>query len=149
VLHAARWKCRTQKSAKNSPSGRHRTTCRAISSQLRHISTIGKILLNSNISRTCPRNVVNFGLLLVEIVSLVGGTPANFNGFRVLAALLHCTVVVGAAKLCGVEQMAPPILGRAAITLGIGPHCSSSFFPRLISAVAEWLSTVLLHMMWP
>jgi len=26
VLHAARWKCRTQKIAKNSPSGHHRTT---------------------------------------------------------------------------------------------------------------------------
>jgi len=23
------------------------------------------------------------------------------------------------------------------------------FFPRLISAVAEWMSTMLLHMMWP
>jgi len=28
------------------------------------------------------------------------------------------------AKLCGVEQRAPPIFGRAAITLGIGPHSS-------------------------
>ena len=25
-------------------------------------------------------------------------------------------------KLCGVEQRAPPIFGRAAITFGIGPH---------------------------
>ena len=25
----------------------------------------------------------------------------------------------------------------------------SSFFPRLISPVAEWMSTVLLHMVWP
>ena len=24
-----------------------------------------------------------------------------------------------------------------------------SFFPRLISAVADWMSTILLHMMWP
>jgi len=28
------------------------------------------------------------------------------------------------AKLCGVEQRAPPIFGRAAITLGTGPHSS-------------------------
>jgi len=28
------------------------------------------------------------------------------------------------AKLCGVEPRAPPIFGRAAITLGIGPHSS-------------------------
>jgi len=37
----------------------------------------------------------NFGLLSAEIVSLVWGTPANFNRFRVLAALLHGTQVVG------------------------------------------------------
>jgi len=28
------------------------------------------------------------------------------------------------AKLCGVEQRAPPIFSRVAITLGIGPHSS-------------------------
>ena len=33
--------------------------------------------------------MVNFGPLVAEIVSLVWGTPANFNGFGVLAALLH------------------------------------------------------------
>ena len=31
--------------------------------------------------------MVNFGPLAAEIVSLVWGTPANFNEFRVLAAL--------------------------------------------------------------
>ena len=39
--------------------------------------------------------MVNFGPLAAEIVSLVAGTLANFNGFRVLAALLHGTLVVG------------------------------------------------------
>jgi len=42
VLHAARWIYRTQKIVQNSSSGHHRTICRAICSQLRHISTIGK-----------------------------------------------------------------------------------------------------------
>jgi len=60
VLHAARWKYRTQKIAKKSPSAHHRTICRAISSQIRHISTIGKKLLNSN-PPTRPHNMVNFG----------------------------------------------------------------------------------------
>jgi len=41
-----------------------------------------------------------------------------------LAALLHGTLVVGVRQTCGVEQRAPPIFGRAAITLGIGPHSS-------------------------
>jgi len=36
-----------------------------------------------------------FGLLTAEIGLGVSGTPANFNGFRVLAALLHGTLVVG------------------------------------------------------
>ena len=56
-------------------------------------------LLNSNISLTYPHNLVNFGPLAAEIVSLVWGTPGNFNGFRVLAAaLLHGTVVVGVSQ---------------------------------------------------
>ena len=50
-------------------------------------------MLSSNISSTCPHNIVNFGLLAAEIVSLVW-CPANFNGFHVLAVLLHRTLVV-------------------------------------------------------
>jgi len=53
-----------------------------------------KNLLNSNTSSTCPDNMVNFGLLTAEICWRVWGTPATFNGFRVLAALLHSTLVV-------------------------------------------------------
>ena len=56
--------------------------CRAMSSQLRHISTIGKNLLSSNISSTCPHNMVNFRPLAAEIGLPVWGTPANFKGFR-------------------------------------------------------------------
>ena len=52
-------------------------------------STIGKNLLSSNTSCTCPDNMVNFGPLTAEIGSGVWGTPTNFNGFCVLAALLH------------------------------------------------------------
>ena len=66
--------------------------------------------------------MVNFGPLAAEIVSLVWGTPANFNGFGVLAALLHGSQVVSVSKLCGTEQRAPPMFGRGTITLGIGPH---------------------------
>ena len=68
---------------------------RAISSQLRHLSTIGKNLLSSSrpTSSTRPVNMVNFGPLTAEIGSGVWGTPANFNGFGVLAALLHGTLV--------------------------------------------------------
>ena len=135
--------------------------------------------------------MANFGLLTTEIGSGVWGTPANFNGFRVLPSLLqrrrlpednqtlhdvwpspglvHYTfffwggalaphIILPGAKftLCSslafaytgsvtarhssigrqpnfaalyngiteLSQRAPPIFGRAAITLGIGPHSS-------------------------
>ena len=55
--------------------------CRAISSQLRHASTIGKKLLSSNTSCTCPHKMVNFGPLTAEIGWGVWGTPAHFNSF--------------------------------------------------------------------
>jgi len=71
---------------------------RTISSQLRHVATIGKNFLNNNIFSTCPHNMVNFGPLTAEICWRVSGTPANFNGFRVLAALLHGTLVVGVSQ---------------------------------------------------
>ena len=78
---------------KKSPKIRHLRTIaqlsRAVFSQLRHISTIDKNLLNSNISSTCSHNMVNFDPLMAEIVSGVWGIPANFNGFRVFASLLH------------------------------------------------------------
>ena len=73
--------------------------CWAVSSQLRHASTIGKNLLNIDTSSTtCPDSIVNFGLLTAEIRWRVWGTPSNFNGFRVLAALLHGTLVVGISQ---------------------------------------------------
>jgi len=42
--------------------------------------------------------MVNFGPLTAESCWRVWGTPANFNGFRVLAALLHGTMVVGVSQ---------------------------------------------------
>ena len=48
--------------------------------------------------------MVNFGLLAAEIVSLVWGTPANFNGFGVLAALLHGTLVVGVSQTAALNR---------------------------------------------
>ena len=63
--------------------------CWAISSQLRHVSSIRKKSLSIVTSSTCPHNMVSFGPLTAEIGSTIWGTPANFNWFRVLAALLH------------------------------------------------------------
>ena len=54
-----------------------------------------KNLLNSNTSSTCPHNMTNFGLPTAQIC---WGTPANFNGFGVLAELLHGILVVGVSQ---------------------------------------------------
>jgi len=48
--------------------------------------------------------MVNFGPLAAEIVSLVWGTPGNFNGFRVLAALLHGALVVGVSQTAALNR---------------------------------------------
>jgi len=122
VLHAARWKCRTQKIAKQSPSAHHRTSLSGyvIANKVRIDNR--KNLLNSNTSSTRPDNMVNFDPLAAETDPVVWGTPANLNGFATWQR--YCTAVKywASAKLCGVEQRVPPIFGRAAITLGIGPH---------------------------
>jgi len=99
VLHAARWKCRTQKIAKKSPSAHHRTTLSSyICATKARIDNWKKSLLSSNISSRCPHNMVNFGLLAAEIDPVVWGTAANFNGFRVLTALLHGSQVVSVSQ---------------------------------------------------
>ena len=129
MLHTARCKCRTQKSRQKSPSGHHPTTLSGYIFATKAYIDNRKKLLSSNISPTCPYNMVNFGPLAAEIVSLLWGTPCNFNGFRVLAALLHGTLVVDVSQtLQLIEQRAPPIFCRATIMLGIGPHSSSFFF---------------------
>jgi len=74
---------------KNSLSAHHRTTLSGyIFATKAHIDK-RKNLLNSNISSTCPHNIVNFGPLTAEICWWLWGNPANFNEFRVLASLLQ------------------------------------------------------------
>jgi len=104
VLHTARWKYRTQKIAKNSPSWYHRASFSGyIFTTKAHIDNQKKIAKQQYLLQL-SRNMVNFGPLAAEIGSVVWGTPANFNGFRVLAALLHGTPVVGVSHTCGVAQ---------------------------------------------
>jgi len=55
VLHVARWKYRTQKIAKNRHPGIIAQVCRAISSQLRHVSTIGKSIKQQYVLHMSPQ----------------------------------------------------------------------------------------------
>ena len=91
VLHAVRWKYRTLKFAICAPS----------------YNCVGLYLSNQGLYRQSEKNSaaisppdvpiiwLTYGLLTAEIGLVVWGTPANFNGFRVLAALLHGTPAVG------------------------------------------------------
>jgi len=69
--------------------------CRAISSQLRHVSTIKKNLLNSNISYTRPHNMVNVSPLRAEIGWQVRGTP------NICHQVLHLGFVTAPMSLNG------------------------------------------------
>jgi len=56
--------------AKNCHFGTIAQLCRAIYSELRHVSTIGKKVVKQqyrNTSSTCPHNMENFGILTAEI----------------------------------------------------------------------------------
>jgi len=48
--------------------------------------------------------MVNFGPLAAENVSLVWGTPADLNGFHVLAALLYGTLLVGVSQTAALNR---------------------------------------------
>jgi len=78
------------KTTQKSPSRHHCTTLSGYIFARRHVSTTGKKnLLSINISSRCLHNIANFGPLAAEIGWQVWGTPANFNGVRVLASLLR------------------------------------------------------------
>jgi len=72
--------------------------------------------------------MVNFGPLAAEIEPVVGAPQLISMGFA--SWQRYCTALQywASAKLCGVEQRAPPIFDRAAITLCNGPHSSSTSF---------------------
>ena len=90
-----------KKVVKNRHLGTIAQLCRAISSQLRHVSTIGqKNLLSSNTSSTCPDNMVNFGPLTAEIGSGVWGTGHPYKFQRVL----HLGSVTARHLVVGVRQ---------------------------------------------
>ena len=62
------------------------------------MSTIGKKLVKQQYLLHMASQYGELRPIAAEIVSLVWGTPGNFNGFRVLAALLHGTLVVGVSQ---------------------------------------------------
>jgi len=112
-----------KKVAKNRHLGTIIQICQAMSSQPRHVSTIGKKLLSSNMSSRCPHNMVNIGPLTAEIDWRVWG-PIIFQRVSRLGSVAARQSSSGRQPNCGVEHRAPPMFGMATITLGIGPHSS-------------------------
>jgi len=73
--------------------------CRAISLQLRHVLTIGKEFFKQQYLFHLSSEYGELRqTIAAEIGSGVWDTPANFNGFRILAALLHGTFAVGVSQ---------------------------------------------------
>jgi len=69
--------------------------------------------------------MVNFGGPLAAEMGPVVWVPQLIStGFVSWQRYCAAPQYWASAKLCGVEQRAPPIFDRAAITLGIGPHSS-------------------------
>ena len=110
------------KSRQNSPSGHHRTTLSGYVFAIKaRIDNRKKNLLSNHV----PRNVLIIWHLRLRSVGAFGAPVQISTGF---ASWQHyCTALEwwASAKVCGVDQRAPPTFGRAAITLGIGPHSSS------------------------
>ena len=88
----------TQKSRQKSLSWHHRTTFSGYIFATKARIDNRKKFVKQQYVLHMSRNMVNFGPLAAEIGLPVWGTPANFNGFRVLAALLHGSQVVGVSQ---------------------------------------------------
>jgi len=100
-LKCARWNTyRTQKLRQKSPSAHHRTNLSSNIFATKAYIDNRKNSLNGNISFIGSHNMMNFGPLTAEICWWVWGTPANFNGFCVLASLLHRRRSSEVTKLC-------------------------------------------------
>jgi len=90
---------------------------------------------------------------VAEIGNFRRQTLSTYLGRKLITLSSHLHVRRDAVRRAGLSATADPCYGRpigqAIIFLPCGFFLlSSSYFPRLISAVAEWMSTILRHMMW-
>jgi len=105
-----------------------------------------KNLLSSNISSTCPQNMVNFGPLAAEIGLVVWGTHANFNGFRILAELLHGTLVVVVSQTLRRWTEGATYIGQGGHHVG---HWPTFLVYRYFDNVLFQLQQCFDHFWWP
>ena len=130
-----------QKSRQNSPSAHHRATLSGYIFGTEACIDNRKKNLNNSTSSTCPDNMVNFGLLTPEICWPLCGTPANFNGFRVLAALLHGTLVVGVSQTAALNR------GRHLYSAGRPSHWALAHISRLYNYFLVQYAYLVCHLL--
>ena len=147
---------------KNDAKNRHLGTipqlCWAISSQLRHVSTIGKKLVKQQyLLHVSPQ----YGELRPTSGWDRFGSLGHPSYFQQLPRLRSVTARQSSSE----RQPNFAALNRRRHRCSAGrpsrwalAHISSLqlfffffllFFPRLFSAVGDWMSTILPHMMWP
>jgi len=100
VLHAARWKCRTPKNRQElaiwAPSHNFVGLPYIFATKARIDNP--KKLVKQHCLPHMSSQYGELGPLAAEICWRVWGTPAIFNRLRILAALLHGTLVVGISQ---------------------------------------------------
>jgi len=118
-----------QKIAKNSPSGHHRTLSGYIFATRARIDNRKKPVKLQYLPHThVPHTSLQYGELQHTsagdlLASL--GHPSKFQRVLHLGSVTAQHSISGRLPNCGIEQRAPAIFGKATITFGIGPHCSS------------------------
>jgi len=89
---------------KNYPSGHHRATLSPYIFATKARIDNRKKLVKQQCLPHMSSQYGELGPLAAEIGWQVWGIPAHFNGFRVLAALLHGTLVVGISQTAALNR---------------------------------------------
>jgi len=140
---------RRKKVAKNRHVGTIAQICRAISSQLRNISTIGKNLFSSNMSSTCPRNMVNFSTNGWDLLASLGH-PCKFQRVSRLAFVTAATSLTGGqpnfARCMAVFWPGTLYIHSCLLTEFCHMQNSLSVHLRTIAQVSRTISSQLRHL---
>jgi len=144
VLHAARWKYRTQKIAICAPS--HNFVYIFVTKV--RIDNRKKLVKQQFVLQMClqygEHRPTNGWHLLASL-----GHPSKFQQVSRFGSVTARHSSSGRQSNCGVEQRASPIFARAAITLGIGPrfifYMCRSEVDACWDTACFWLMGVVVH----
>jgi len=152
LLHGARCKYRTQKVVKKSPSGHHRATLSGyIFATRARIDNWKKLVMQQYLLQMLPQ----YGQLWPTSGwdrFQVWGTPANFNRFRVLAASLHGTPVLGVSQTLRHWTEGATYIRQGGHHVGHWPtfylhlcYCEWGFISHYVSLLVQKIICILHH----